>query len=265
MTDPKPGYICVYNLTSSTDDAIIEALNRGQFENPPSHTIWSSPQHHTSDQTPSAIVAHHRRSPGILDKKYFIICDRADWADSCVLAVNLDFQGWEDAVRMKVGLAGDAIPSMCIGNTEWEEYLGGSGETWPSGRFAVYVTMHGAEDPEALVDALNAGLGRRKAWTMGGPVCRDATDLLPKEPGADLGTIAKLHASVADKEGLDPSTFLVSDDKDWESVGVSIVRSKGQDVDDICMKSVNCAAEILTWVDQGLYTWDEGKNWNGQE
>ena len=265
MTDPKSGYFCVYNLTASSNDDIVEALNRGQYENPPSQKQWWSQQEPIENRKVSAIVAHHRQSPGVLDKQYFVICDRPDWATSGVLAINLNFLGWEDAVRMEVGVAGDAIPSNSISNTEWEENLGASGGTWPGDRFAVYVTAQGTKDPQALMSALNAGLGGRKAWTMGGPVCRDATTLLPSDSSVDLATIAKLHTSIADREGFDPAMFIVSDDEEWESVGVSIVRTRGQDIEDVSAKPVDCSAEILTWVDQGLYTWEEAKSWNSQQ
>ena len=261
MANPKAGYFCIYNSTAIDDDALVDSLNRGQFNNPPSEKQWSTPQVQFSGQEPSAIVAHHRQSPGILDNQYFVICDRPDWATSSVLAVNLDFQGWEDAARMEVGVAGDALPSISIANTDWEENLGASGETWPRERFAVYVTSEGTIDQEALVKVLNAGLNGRKAWTMGGGVCRDATALLPKIGGTELTALAEMHESIARGEGFDPATFVVADHADWESAGVSIVQTGGQNLD-VCNKSAEYAAEILTWVHQGLYTWAEGKDWS---
>ncbi|CAD6567524.1 MAG: hypothetical protein ASARMPRED_000882 [Alectoria sarmentosa] len=235
MANPKAGYFCIYNSTAIDDDALVDSLNRGQFNNPPSEKQWSTPQVQFSGQEPSAIVAHHRQSPGILDNQYFVICDRPDWATSSVLAVNLDFQGWEDAARMEVGVAGDALPSISIANTDWEENLGASGETWPRERFAVYVTSEGTIDQEALVKVLNAGLNGRKAWTMGGGVCRDATALLPKIGGTELTALAEMHESIARGEGFDPATFVVADHADWESAGVSIVQTGGQNLD-VCNK-----------------------------
>ena len=96
-------------------------------------------------------------------------------------------------------------------------------------------------------------------------MCRDATTLLPSDSSVDLATIAKLHTSIADRERFDPAMFILSDDEEWESVGVSIVRTRGQDIEDICAKPVDCSAEILTWVDQGLYTWEEAKSWKSQK
>ena len=262
MADPKPGYFCVYSSTAIDNDALVETLNGGQFGNPSSQRQWSAPQVPISSEEPSAIVAHHRQSPGILDKQYFVIGDRPDWATTSVLAVNLDFRGWEDAVRMEAGGAGDAIPSGSIANTDWEENLGASVETWPKARFAVYVTADGTVDRDALVKALDAGLGGRKAWTMGGGVCRDATPLLPEDGGTDLAALARFHASVAPREGFDPAAFVVADDANWASAGVRMVQTAAGPDLDACTKPAECAAEILTWVHQGLYTWAEGKAWS---
>lgn len=261
----KPGYFCVYNTTTTGDDTtLVKALNRGQFENSSDQTQWSIPEPPFPSQQPSAILAHHRQSSGVLDKQYLVISDRSDWASSTVLAVNLDFQGYEDAVRMQVGVAGDLIPSMSNGNTEWEENF--TSKTWPKERFAVYVTP--AEDDDVnydmLVNTLNAGLNARKAWTTGGNVCRNATGLLPEDGWKDLATVRKAHGEHAEKEGFDPGYFIVADQADWEADGVKIVRSAGQDFDERS-KPAESAAEILTWVNQGLYTWEEGKEWCKRE
>ena len=262
MSGPKSGYFCVYTTVSVDDDAVVTALNRGQFDNPPDQTQWSSPQAPVSDRSPSAIIAHHRQSSGMLDPQYIVICDRLDWATTSVLAVNLDFKGWEDGARMEVGVAGDAIPSVSISNTEWEENLGASQELWPKDRFAVYVTARcTSTEREALIQALNSGLGGRKAWTMGGEVCRDATGLLPEDGEIDLPNIASLHKKAASQEGFDPVTFILAKHADWQSSGVSIVRADGEELD-VSDKPAEFAAEILTWVHQGLYTWTEGKNWS---
>ena len=267
MAVPKRGYFCVYSTTAIGDDALVETLNRGQFDNPPSQNQWSAPEIPFSSPRPSVILMHHRQSPGVLNKQYFVIGDRPDWATSGVLAVNLDFQGWEDAVRMDVGVAGDAVPSVSIFNTDWEENLGARGESWPKERFAVYVTTteeEGTVDREGLVRVLNSGLEGRKAWTVGGGVCKDATALLPENEGIDLPALARLHESVASREGFDPATFVVAEGADWESAGVSVVQTAGQDLD-VCTKPAEYAAEILTWVHQGLYTWAEGKAWRKQD
>ena len=261
MANPKPGHFCIYNLTTADTNAVVEALNRGQFDNPSSQDQWSPPQTPVSGQQPSDIIAHHRQSPGILDRQFFVICDRPDWATSSVLAVNLDFKGWEDAVRMEIGFAGDAVPSISIGNTDWEENLGASGGSWPAAKFAVYVTADADIDRAALVGMLNRGLGGRKAWTMGGAVCRDATALLPENLENGFVGLANIHKTVASSEGFDPATFIVVDRTDWESAGVSVVWSGGDHLD-FCNKSAEYAAEVLMWVHQGLYTWPEGKTWS---
>ena len=265
--EPQPGDFCVYAATSHADlPTLITALNRGQFENPPSQTQWSPPQNPPppDSSTGFALAAHHRQHHGILDEEYYVLCDRDDWASDSgtILAVSLDFGGYVDAVRMQVGVAGDSIPSMSIANTDWEESL--AGDRWPKDKFAVYITAKdGNVDADALVKALNAGLGGRKAWTAGGGVCRDATALLPEGgEDVDVGAVARLHGSVAEKELFDPNFFIVVERADWESVGVSLVRIGSQGELDVSGKPAEYAAEILTWVDQGFCTWVEGKAWS---
>lgn len=83
---------------------------------------------------------------------------------------------------MQVGVGGDAPPSVSIVNTGSEGNLGVSGQSWSRERFAVNVTSkEGTFDREALVRVLN--LEGKKARTMGGEVCKDATALLPKDEG----------------------------------------------------------------------------------
>lgn len=265
--EPKPGDFCVYAATSHADlPALINTLNRGQFENPPSQTQWSLPQipPPPDSSTGFALVAHHRQHHGILDEEYYVLCDSDDWASDggTILAVSLDFGGYVDAVRMQVGVAGDSIPSMSIANTDWEESL--EGDRWPKEKFAVYMTAKdGNVDGDAIVKALNAGLAGRKAWTAGGGVCRDATALLPEGGDVfDVGAVARLHGSVAEKELFDPNFFIVVEQADWESVGVSLVRIGSQGKLDVSSKPAEYAAEILTWVDQGFCTWVEGKAWS---
>lgn len=267
MTEPKPGYFSLYNLTTTPDSQIIEALNRGQYGNPPTQTQWSSPQHQPPAKTPSAIVSHHRQSPGVLNSQYVVICDSEDWVDTSVLAVNLDFDGYEDATRIPIAVAGDAIPSISIGNTEWVEEVGAYSETWPKERFAVYVTAEDV-DHEKVLQTLNAGLNGRKGWIEGGPVCKDASALLSSSsneaPNGSAG-IARFHANVAPNEDFDPEVFILVESAGWEENGVLVVR-KGEEEEgggdvDSCTKPAEYAAELLTWMDQGLYTWTEIKEW----
>ena len=98
---------------------------------------------------------------------------------------------------------------------------------------------------------------------MGGGVCKEATALLPKDGGTDLVALARWHGSVASREGFDLATFIVADRADWETAGVRIVSTGRQNLD-LCTKSTECAAEILTSVHQGLYTWAEGRDWSKQ-
>lgn len=264
MTEPKPGYFSVYNLTTTPDSELIEALNRGQFGNPPTQTQWSSPQHQPLTKTPSAIVGHHRQSPGVLNSQYLIICDSEDWAETSILAVNLDFDGYEDATRMPIAVAGDAIPSISIGNTEWVEEVGAHSETWPKERFAVYITSDNV-DHGSVIQTLNAGLKGRKSWTTGGPVCKDASTLLLKPAQAEnsLEAISKSHRSVAEKEEFDPEIYIVVESAEWAKNGVQIVRREDESTEpDSCVRPAEYAAELLTWLDQGLYTWEEIKKWD---
>ena len=264
--EPKPGDFCVYAPTSNEDlPTLVIALNRGQFENPPTQTLWSPPQNPPppNSSTGFALVAYHRQHHGILDQEYYVLCDNDDWASDggTILAVSLDFGGYVDAVRMQVGVAGDSIPSMSIANTDWEENL--EGDMWPKEKFAVYITTKDEKvDGDALVKALNAGLAGRKAWTAGGGVCTNATALLPDGgEDFDVGAVAKLHRSVAEKERYDPNFFIVAGQADWESAGVVTVNVSSQGELDVSSKPAEYAAEILTWVDQGFCTWVAGKTW----
>lgn len=266
-SEPQAGNFCVYAAIDHADlPALITTLNRGQLGNPPSQTQWSLSQNPppTVSSTGLALVAHHRQHHGILDGEYYVLCDSDDWASDSgtILAVSLDFGGYVDAVRMQVGVAGDSIPSMSISNTDWEESL--EGDRWPKEKFGVYITAKDEYvDGDSLVKTLNAGLAGRKAWTAGGGVCRDATALLPEEgEDIDVGAVARLHGSVAKKELYDPNFFIVVEQANWESVGVSLVRIDSQGKLDVSSKPAEYAAEILTWVNQGFCTWVEGKAWS---
>lgn len=264
--EPKPGNFCVYTATSHADlPTLITGLNRGQFGNPPTQTLWSPPQNPPppGSSTGFALVAHHRQHHGILDEGYYVICDSDGWAsdDGTILVVNLDFGGYVDAVRMQVGVAGDSVPSMSIANTDWEECL--EGDRWPKEKFALYITAKdGDVDGDALLKVLNAGLAGRKAWTAGGGVCKDATALLPDGGGdLDTGAVARLHGSVAEEEMYDPNFFIVAGQADWEGVGVSLISIGTQGKLVVSSKPAEYAAEILTWVNQGFCTLEEGFAW----
>lgn len=112
------------------------------------------------------------------------------------------------------------------------------------------------KDVKALINSLNFGLESRKAYVPA--VCRVA-----KQRRCDVEGIAGEHARWAAEEGgFDAEVFVVVDDEKWEDVGVDIVRvGEGGDVD-VVTRPVDVAAEVLTWVDQGLMSWEEGKVWD---
>ncbi|KAL6716728.1 hypothetical protein ACLMJK_006296 [Lecanora helva] len=267
----KPGNFCVYATVPVDMTVLIKTLNEGQFGNQPWEIQWAVAPQSFDDQAVSAIVNHHRTSPGIFNKTLFVIADRVDWATSYVLAVNLDYEGFMDALRMKAGVAGDAIPSCDILNTDWYELIGRmTGHMYPKGAFAVYASSAIVVKKQAdLLENLNVGLEVRKQYSAA--VCRIARGGFPssveteqgKDDEVDLQPIAKEHARVAKDENFDPALFVVADELDWDDYGVIIVRaSEDGTVVDSCRKPVDAASEILTWVHQGLLTWDEGKAWD---
>ena len=269
----KPGYFCVYATVSTDTDVLVQTLNEGQFGNYPWEIQWAASPQSFLDQPVSAIVTHHRTSPGLFNKIFFVVADRADWATSSVLAVNLDYMGFIDATRMKAGVAGDAVPSCDIMNTDWYELMGRmTGHFYPKGAFAVYKSsaIEGKKERELLA-TLNAGLEIRKEYSVA--VCRLGKASVPVVAGSegaddevDLVPIAREHVRTAKEEGLDSALFLVADELDWDDYGVLIVRVSGDDVKvDSCRKPVDVAAEILTWVNQGLFTWEEGKSWDDEQ
>lgn len=186
--------------------------------------------------------------------------DRADWKSEGVLGVNLAYEGFIDAARLKANVAGSAIPSVSIGNSDWSEAIS---DVVKRPHFAVYaVAEFGEEDrPRKLVEALNFGMESRKDATP--PVC----GLVPHRAASeDVSPVAKNHILVATEGNYDPELFIFADDADVDEYGVLIVRVSGDGEVDTSRKPVDVAAEVLTWAQVGLYTWQEGKEWDdGQQ
>lgn len=194
-----------------------------------------------------------------MDKTHFVVADRANWREEGVLAINLNFDGFVDAARMEARVVGSAVPSVSVGNTAWSEALADFTEGfYPRRRFAVYILREAGiiADTGALLDALNFGLGSRKGYAPG--VCRLASG----ERGGDVASIAREHARAAAGNDFDSRMFVVVDDMEWEDNGVEIVRLEEDGTTDSCVRPVDVAAEVLTWVHQGLSTWEEAKGWD---
>ena len=266
----KPGNFCVYANVPVDMEVLVRTLNEGQYGNHPWEIQWAASPLSFNKQPPSTIVDHHGTSPGVFNKIFFIIADRVDWATSYVLAVNLDYEGFIDTARIKASVAGDAIPSCNIMNTDWYELMGRmTGHMYPKGAFAVYISpaITGNKERE-LLETLNAGLENRKQDSVG--VCRiKRTDVSTSavaegaDEDVDLAPIAKAHVSMVREENFDAATFIVADELDWDDYGVLIVHaSRDGAVLDSCRKPVDAASEILTWVHQGLFSWEEGKSWD---
>ena len=255
---------CLYSTVNVDTAKVIKTLNGGIFGGE-DHQLWSLSDHSFVGEKVSSIVRHHRKQPGSFNPRYFVVADRSDWELEGVLAVNLDFKGFIDAMRMKANEAGDAIPSVDIGNTDWYECLAPSRtrpyppivfavNTWPE------VELEVTEGK--LLWELNSGLeGRKNAFL---DLCR----LVQYDRPTDISTIAKDHSeSCALRRCQDyhKSMFIVADDPTIEEYGVLLVKIGDDGEVDTRRKPIDVAVEVLTWIDQGLYTWQEGKDWDDEE
>ncbi len=256
----------VYTTVAAIDlPPLIRTLNLGIFGTFTDGEQWAPSPHlfpssdSGSGPTISEIIRHHRASSGDMDKTHFVVADRANWREEGVLAINLNFDGFVDAARMEARVVGSAVPSVSVGNTAWSEALADFTEGfYPRRRFAVYILREAGiiADTGALLDALNFGLGSRKEYAPG--VCRLASG----ERGGDVASIAREHARAAAGNDFDSRMFVVVDDMEWEDNGVEIVRLEEDGTTDSCVRPVDVAAEVLTWVHQGLSTWEEAKGWD---
>lgn len=172
-------------------------------------------------------------------------------------------------------MAGDTIPSVSILNSEWYEVLGTMTEDmYPKEAFAVYgaeAIVGKAREEKKLLEALNEGLESRKSYSV--KVCRLAPLTVPAsaradgaEDEVDLSPITKAHTGIARDADFHPATCIVADEADWDQYGVLVAQvAEDGTVMDTCRRPVDVAAESLTWIHQGLYTWEEGKMWNDEK
>lgn len=255
-----PGAFCVYAAVDIDFSELLQSLNHGIFGDSDSGDQWYLSSQSFLNRPLSSIIQHHRCQPESFNKKYFVIVDRADWKSEGVLGVNLAYDGFIDAARLKANVAGSAISSVSIGNSDWIETIS---EVVKRPHFAVYAVAEFGEgdEPKKLVEALNCGMESRKETAL--PVCGLVTERAASE---DVTPIAKNHAHVATEGKFDPEFFIFADDADVDEYGVLIVRVSGDGEVDTSRKPVDVAAEVLTWVQVGLYTWQEGKEWDdGQQ
>ena len=235
---------------------LLKMLNCGIFADFHPERGWY-PSHYFVNRPLSSIVHYHRSQPESFNKEYFAIVDRADWKSDGVLAVNLAYEGFIDAARLKANVAGSAIPSVS-GRLDWR---GAILEFVNRPSFAVYAVADSFEgEPEKLLNALNFGLQSRKDTVV--PVC---ALLLHPAASDDVGPVVQLHAEVVAEGKRDPAYFIFADEADVDVYGVLIVRVSGDGEVDTHRKPVDVAAEVLTWVQAGLYTWQEEKDWDDEQ
>lgn len=255
-----PGAFCVYATVDVDLSELLSTLNYGIFGDSDYGDQWYPQSQSFIHRLPSSIIQHHRSQPGPFNKKYFVIVDRVDWKSEGVLGVNLADEGFLDAARLRANIAGSSIPSVSVGNSDWSE---GFSDAIKPPHFAVYATAdfkEGEDPPRKLLEALNFGMESRKETAP--PVCGLVSQRATSE---DVGPVAKNHLQVSAEGPYDPRLFIFADDADADEYGVLIVRLSGDGEADTCRKPVDVAAEVLTWVQIGLYTWQEGKDWDDEQ
>ena len=173
--------------------------------------------------------------------------------------MNLAFEGFIDAARFKAHMAGRAIPSTSIGRSKWSDDIQAAmGRPW----IAIYADIwfdKGAA-PYELLKALNFGLESRKDNDF--RICSLVPDYFVGTD--DVIFIAKDHVDLAAEGGCDPQYFIFADDTDLDNYGVIIARMSADGSVDSCRKPVDVAAEVLAWVQVGLYSWQEAKEWDDE-
>ncbi|KAI9794277.1 MAG: hypothetical protein M1833_000420 [Piccolia ochrophora] len=253
-------HFALYSTVRTDIDKLLKTLNLGIMGKHEGRQ-WEIPSGSFLDRPVSAITHHHRSNPSPFNTVYFVVADRLDWETYGILVVNLDFDGFIDATRMKANVAGDAVPSTEIANSDWYEHLRAKEDpNYPSGFFAVYVAEHvgGQKDIENLLEILNYGLEGRKEEAA--PVCR----LAPVRIG-DVANIIKRHSNIAKEGGFDPTKFILADSRNWDEDGVVMVHLVEGAEPDSSRRPVDVAAEVMTWVHVGLLTWEEGKEWDDEK
>ncbi|MDI1490025.1 MAG: hypothetical protein OHK93_001224 [Ramalina farinacea] len=266
---PPAGAFLVYTTESVSLDPIVQKLNHGRFGDASSGDIWFPVPAETPsfiNAPVSAVVAHHRAHPGNANKRFFVVIDRVDWANEGVLGVNLNFDGFIDAARFASDVAGSAIASVDVGNSDWYETIT---EILDPPRFVLYPATKtlsaDAKSKEALRSEVQAGVASRKQYSEGALTCHLAPSC-PEVIDEDVSMIAEGHVKVAEELGCDPELFIVADEADWGHWGLITGKiGKGGAGAETCRKSVDVAAEVLHWVRAGLLTWEEGKEWDEEE
>ena len=254
-----PGAFCLYATVDIDLSDILATLNHGIFGDSDSGDQWYPSSHSFIDRPLSSIVHHHRAQPESFNKRYLVIVDRPDWKTEGVVAVNLAYEGFIDAARLKANVAGSAIPSVSIGNSDWIEAIH---DVVNRTSFAIYadVWFDKGDAPDKLLKALNSGLDSRKDSDF--LVCRLVDDYFVGT--TDVNFVARNHAAIAAQGGYDPQFFIFADDTDLDEYGVIIARIAADGSVESCRKPVDVAAEVLTWVQVGLYTWEEAKEWDDE-
>lgn len=254
-----PGAFCLYATVDIDLSNLLATLNHGIFGDSDAGDQWYPSSQSFVDRPLSSIIRHHRSQPELFNKRYFVIVDRADWQDEGVVGVNLAFEGFIDAARFRADVAGSAIPSVSIGNSDWSEAIQ---EVVNRPWIAVYADIwfdKGDASDELLKD-LNLGLEGRRDTKFA--VCGLVTNYFVGTD--DVKFVAKNHADIAAEKGYDAQLFIFADETDTDDYGVIIARVSADGSVDSCRKPVDVAAEVLAWVRVGLYTWQEAKKWDDE-
>ena len=209
-----PGAFCLYATVDIDLSTLLATLNHGIFGDSDADDQWYPSSQSFINRPLSSIISHHRSQPESFNKRCFVVVDRADWKAEGVVGVNLAFEGFIDAARFKANVAGSAIPSVSIGNSEWSGVIQDVvNRPW----IAVYADIwfdKGAA-PDQLLKALNFGLESRKDTDF--LVCGLVTDYYVGTD--DVKFIAKSHADIAGKGGYDPQLFIFADETDLDDYG----------------------------------------------
>ena len=254
-----PGAFCLYATVEINLSELLAILNYWIFGDSDAGDQWYPSSQSFINRPLSSVINHHRSQPESFNKRYLVIVDRADWKAEGVVGVNLAFEGFIDAARFKAHVAGSAIPSASIGNSDWSETIK---DVVKSPKVAVYADtwFDKGDAPDELLEALNFGLEGRKDTDC--LVCGLVTNYFVVT--GDVKFIAKNHADIAAEHGYDPQLFIFADDTNLDDYGVIIARMSADGSVDSCRKPVDVAAEVLAWVQVGLYTWEEAKVWDDE-
>ena len=255
-----PGAFCLYATVDIDLSDLLVTLNYGIFGDSDAGDQWYPSSQSFINRPLSSIISHHRSQPESFNKRYFVVVDRADWKAEGVVGVNLAFEGFIDAARFKANLLGSVIPSVSIGNSEWsDEIQHVENRPW----IAVYadIWFDKGDAPDELLKALNFGLESRKDDPEL-KVCGLVTNYFVGTD--DVKFVAKNHADIAAGKGYDSQFFIFADETNLDEYGVIIARMSADGSVDSCRKPVDVAAEVLAWVQVGLYTWQEAKEWDDE-